>query len=43
MARKLTETVRAHGVEVRHAQATRILGAVLDENQHPSSWFRLST
>tara|TARA_A100001391_G_C5048502_1_gene272790 strand:- start:338 stop:757 length:420 start_codon:yes stop_codon:yes gene_type:complete len=34
MARKLAEAIRPHGVELRHAQATRVLATILDENQH---------
>jgi len=34
MARKLAEALRPYDVELRHAEATRVLAAVLDENEH---------
>ena len=37
MARKLAEAIRPHGVELRHAQATRVLATILDENQHTAA------
>lgn len=34
MARKLAEAFRSYGVELRHAEATRVLATVLGENEH---------
>lgn len=34
MARKLVEALRPYDMELRHAEATRVLAAVLGENEH---------